>query len=151
MVDNVGHAEEARSRAKGVSAKSDRADLTFSCKAIADPAALVVRCQKVRSVRAAFRVGDEWIFDRETQRIERGDASAAEPFRPTGLMEQVSKLLEGDAGLSKRSIRSSVKGKGIYIDLALDLLLSEGYVQRQRDGTADRHNSLRPFREVEDE
>jgi hypothetical protein len=151
MVDNVGHAEEARGRAKGVSAKSDRADLTFSCKAIADPPALLVRCQKVRSVRAAFRVGDEWRFERDTQRIERADPSAATAFRPTGLMEQVSKLLEDDPGLSKRSIRSSVKGKNDYIDLALDLLVSEGFVSRERHGAADRHNSLRPFREDADE
>jgi len=122
-------------------------DLTFSCKAIADPPALVVRCQKVRSVRAAFRVGDEWIFERDSQRIERGDASATPAFRPTGQMEQVSKLLEGDPGLSKRSIRSAVKGKNEYIDLALDLLVSEGFVERQKDG----NHSLRPFREAEDE
>src|SRR5439155_2004916 len=94
MVDNIGHAEEARSRAKGVSGKGDKADLTFSCKAIADPPGLVVRCQKVRTIRAAFRVGDEWIFERDTQRVERRSASSSDTFRPTGLMEQVSKLLE---------------------------------------------------------
>jgi hypothetical protein len=151
MVDNVGHAEEARSRAKGVSAKSDRADLTFSCKAIADPPALVVRCQKVRSVRAAFRVGDEWKFDRDTQQIERGNASPTDAFRPTGLMERVSMLLETDPGLSKRSIRSAVQGKAVFVDLALDLLVSEKYVERRKDGQADRHHSQRPFREAEDE
>ena len=41
-----GHSEEARSRAKGVAAKSDRADLTFSCKAIMDPAALTDSIQR---------------------------------------------------------------------------------------------------------
>jgi hypothetical protein len=151
MIDNIGHAEEARSRAKGVSGKGDKADLTFSCKAIADPAGLVVRCQKVRTIRAAFRVGDEWLFERDTQRIERRDARSADAFRPTGLMEQVSKLLESDPGLSKNSARSSVKGKNEYIDLALDLLVSEGFVEARKDGQASRHFSQKAFREADDE
>jgi hypothetical protein len=152
MIDNIGHAEEARSRAKGVSGKGDKADLTFSCKAIADPPGLVVRCQKVRSIRAAFRVGDEWVFERDTQRVEKRTASSSDAaFRPTGLMEQVSKLLEADPGLSKRSVRSSVKGKNEYVDLALDLLVSEGFVEIQKQGQADRHFSQTAFREATDE
>src|SRR5436309_5135827 len=151
MVDNIGHAEEARSRGKGVSSKGDEADLTFSCKATTDPPGLIVRCQKVRTIRAAFRVGDEWIFERETQRVEPRAVSSSGTFRPTGLMEQVSKLLESDPGLSKRSVRSAVKGKNEYIDLALDLLVSEGYVERVKQGQADRHIAKTAFREADDD
>jgi hypothetical protein len=57
IVENIGHAAEAKRRAKGASAKGDRADLTFSCSASANPAGLVIRAQKVRSVRASFRRG----------------------------------------------------------------------------------------------
>lgn len=145
MVDNIGHGEESRNRAKGVSSKGDKADLTFSCKAIAEPPGLIVRCQKVRTIRAPFRVGDEWLFERATQRIARRTGSA-EAFRPTGLMEQVSKLLESDPGLSKRSIRSAIKGRNPYIDLALELLASERYIERKSDG----YYSVKAFREADD-
>ena len=37
IVENIGHAAEAKRRAKGASAKGDRADLTFSCSASANP------------------------------------------------------------------------------------------------------------------
>jgi hypothetical protein len=151
LIDNVGHSEEARSRAKGVSAKSDRADLTFSCKAISEPPALLMRCQKVRSVRAAFRVGDEWMFQRDTQRIERHAGSSSPGFRPTVYMERVSKVLEAEPGLSKRAVRQSVQGKAAIVDLALELLVSESYVEIQERGQTKCHYSRQPFREAEDE
>src|SRR5207248_289693 len=66
MVDNVGHAEDAKRRAKGASAKSDRADLTFSCTLSTNPVGLIVKAQKVRSVRAGFQRGDEWLFGKDT-------------------------------------------------------------------------------------
>src|SRR5262249_49945565 len=140
------------SRAKGVSAKPDKADLTFSCKAISDPPALIIRCDKRRSVRCAFHVGDEWIFERDTQRIEsHAGGAASTSFRPTVLMEAVSKLLEGDPGLSKNGARNAVKGKNDYIDLALELLVSEQYVERRRVGQADRYYSQRAFRGAGDD
>jgi hypothetical protein len=153
LIDNVGHSEEARSRAKGVSAKSDRADLTFSCKAISEPPALLMRCQKVRSVRAAFRVGDEWAFQRDTQRIGRHTAgsSSSPGFRPTVYMERVSMVLEADPGLSKNAVRQSVQGKAAIVDLALELLVSESYVEIRERGQKACHFSRRPFREAADE
>jgi len=78
IVDNIGHAEDAKRRAKGASAKSDRADLTFSCSPSASPVGLTVRAQKVRSVRAGFQRGDEWVFVKDSQRIERRGVAAAQ-------------------------------------------------------------------------
>jgi hypothetical protein len=153
LIENIGHDREARHRAKGVSAKEDRADLAFSCKANTDPDALVIRCTKVRSIRAAFHRGDEWIFTRDDQAIKRREfkpgSDSAETFQPTAIMENVSKLLEGKpAGLSKRAVRAAVKGGNEYIDLALELLINGGYVEIRKAGQADHHHSITPYRAV---
>jgi hypothetical protein len=147
LVDNIGHSQETSGRAKGVSAKQDKADLLFSCRSVHD--GLAIRCQKSRPIRATVRENDEWIFERDTQRIvprAKHDGTAPS-FRPTVLMERVSWLVEGDPGLSKRAIRAAVKGGNRYVDLALELLLSEKYVEVRRDGQTDAHHSLKPFRD----
>lgn len=152
LLENVGHAQEARHRAKGASAKSDRADLTFSCALQSHPEqALIITAHKVRTIRAPFQRGTEWIFDRETQRIEpreRGEQPAA--FRPTVLMERVSRALEAEPGLSRRALRAAVKGRNDAKELALDLLVAEEYAERRTEGQAVRHYSTRPFRDDED-
>jgi hypothetical protein len=88
LLDNLGHAPEARSRAKGVSAKQDRADLTFACKLKTQPLGMVITAKKVRTVRAPFAHGDTWVFDRDTQQVRRDETgSGDEPtWRPTVLM-----------------------------------------------------------------
>ena len=101
LIDNVGHAAEAQKRAKGASAKGDRADLTFSCALV--NGGLAIRAQKVRTIRTRFRRGDEWIFHRDAQTIERLGAGSSERtdedggFRPTHLMEKASRVHRGQA------------------------------------------------------
>jgi hypothetical protein len=154
LLDNVGHAIEARTRAKGASAKSDRADLTFSCKRQAHPEpALILTAQKVRSIRAPISRGDSWVFDRATQRItEHGPSAPDAPgFRPTVLMEHVSRVIETEPGLNRRALRAAVKGNHEAKDLALELLAAEGYVERRQEGQAVRHHSTRPFRADDDQ
>ncbi len=151
LVDNVGHAVEAKARAKGVSAKQDRADLTFSCALSTNPVGLIVKAHKVRSIRAAFKRGDEWLFPRDTQTIEpRGHAEAGadqSTFRPTAIMRRVSEAVERDAGLTRNAIRTAIGGRASYVNLALELLLSEGYIEAHKDGQAHRHTTIRPYRE----
>jgi hypothetical protein len=151
QLDNVGHDIDAKARAKGASAKGDRADLTFSCKLQAHPEpSLLITAQKVRSIRAPHTRGDSWTFDRAAQRITaNGPATAVDvpAFRPTVLMERVSRALEDDPGLSRRALRTAVSGKTEGKDLALELLIAEGFVEAKRDGQAVRHHSVRPFRE----
>lgn len=72
---------------------------------------------------------------------ETGNAA----FRPTVLMERVSLAVEADPGLSKRAIREAVRGKATAVDLALELLAAEGYVDAQRDGHTIRHYPVRRF------
>jgi hypothetical protein len=148
MLDNVGHAIEARGRAKGASAKSDRADLTFACSLQTNPVGLVVTARKVRTVRAPFARGQEWIFDRETQRVTRrgGEQRDGAAFRPTTLMERVSRAIEDKPGLTRRALRAAVKGKHEAKQLALELLIAEGYVEQREDGAHPTHHSVMPYR-----
>ncbi len=150
MIDNTGHAIEAKNRPKGASAKQDRADLTFSCSFSSQPEGLIVKAHKVRSVRAGFARGDEWIFLKDAQRIEARGASHTGPFRPTAYMERVSKVIESQPGLSKRGVRESVHGKNPVVDLALELLINEEYVEAKRDGQAVHHYPKTAYREAED-
>lgn len=76
---------------------------------------------------------------------ERGQGSEA--FRPTGIMEKISRALEQEQGLSMNAVRAAVGGKTKWIDLALELLISEGHVTVARDGQAKRHHVAEPFRE----
>jgi len=65
-------------------------------------------------------------------------------------MERVSRELEASPGLSKTALRGAISGRNEYVDLALERLLIEGYVEARRDGQAHRHYSLQPFREADD-
>lgn len=68
----------------------------------------------------------------------------AGPFRPTGIMAQVSAILANPAApgrLSKRALRQSVTGKNTYIDLAIGLLEAEGYIGHDAKG----FYSINPF------
>jgi hypothetical protein len=153
IVDNIGHAEDAKRRAKGASAKSDRADLTFSCSPSASPVGLTVRAQKVRSVRAGFQRGDEWVFVKDSQRIEhRGHHEPADrpTFRPTNIMEKISRAVEQAEGLSKSAIRTAIGGKAEWVDLGLGLLIAEGYIRAEKDGQAHRHHAIKLYREAAD-
>lgn len=71
-------------------------------------------------------------------------------FRPTVLMERVSRAIEAHPGLSKRGIREGVKGKASAVDLALELLVTDGHVRPDQDGQAIRHHVVTPFREADD-
>jgi hypothetical protein len=156
LVDNVGHAEDARARAKGASAKQDRADLTFSCSPSTTPPGLIVKAAKVRSIRASHQRGDEWLFLRDTQRIVRRERTAAasdqpaSAFRPTNLMEKVSRAVEQHPGLSKRAIRTTIGGNAAAVDLALELLIAEEFIEVHKDSRGHSHHHLKPYRQLGD-
>lgn len=151
LIDNVGYAEEAKSRPKGVSAKQDRADLTFSCTLSAEPVALIIKAHKVSSVRAGFQRGDEWICAKETQTIERRiGGSTPTTFRPTFLMEAVSRAVEQTPGLSSNAIQETVQGRAATKKAARELLVAEGFVRVEHKGQEQRHYSVRAFRQDTD-
>jgi superfamily II helicase len=74
---------------------------------------------------------------------------SSEVFRPTGIMERISRVIEDEPGIGKRDLRARVAGKATHVDRALGLLISEGHVRPEPDGRAVRHHSVRPFREAE--
>ena len=153
MVDNVGHATDAQRRAKGVSGEVDRADLTLYC--VPTKAGMVIRAEKVRSVRAQVRRGDEWSFGRDDQTITRHASSGDRDdddagFRPTGLMEKVSRYVEANPDATTNTIRSGVAGKDGWKLAALNLLISEGFIERRQRAQSKLHRSVRPYRESDD-
>lgn len=73
-------------------------------------------------------------------------------FRPTHLMEKLSRFIEVNPRLSKKAIEEVVKGKATAKRAALELLVSEGYVTTERgDRGAILHRHVKPYREADDE
>jgi hypothetical protein len=79
-----------------------------------------------------------------------GDQVGADGFRPTVLMERISRFLEGmEQPLSAYAIRNAVPGKLEGKLIALRVLAAEGYLQcqpGQRGGLL--YRSQKPFREA---
>jgi hypothetical protein len=77
------------------------------------------------------------------------------PFRPTVLMERVSRHVEAHVAeeeLSRGQIEKDVKGKADALRRAIDVLTEEGYVEERKGGRGARLIvSVRPYREEEDE
>lgn len=73
-------------------------------------------------------------------------------FRPTTLMERVSRFLEETPTASTNAVTKNVTGKKEHLRHALDVLLSEGYVAVSDGGTGGQQwSSLKPFRAPDDE
>ena len=148
LVDNIGHADDAKNRAKGASAKTDRADLAFACKHAGD--GLLIKATKVRQSRAPFKRGQEWTFGRDSQRVElwTGQAAPAHTRRPRGYptiyMRRVSDTLAAATGpLSLNSVRARTTGKTEHKDAGVRALEAEGYIRNDGDG----YRLLRPYRD----
>lgn len=77
---------------------------------------------------------------------EAGDGAS---FRPTVLMEKVSRHLEDAAEpLTRNAIRDEVPGNKPAVVKALAVLVDEGYVERTKSGQAHHHRSVKPYREA---
>jgi hypothetical protein len=72
-------------------------------------------------------------------------------FRPTALMEKVSRYVEMTPGSSKSTIEKARLGKTDYVRQALELLIKEGYVDITVSGQSHRHTVVRPYRADDDE
>jgi len=73
-------------------------------------------------------------------------------FRPTLLMERISEVLaKSKAPLTKTAIRGAVKGKSDAKDLAVELLVGEGYVAIETGARgAQLHKSVRAYKAKDD-
>ena len=75
-----------------------------------------------------------------------------EPFRPTGVMEKISRLLAStDGDLSQRQIESAVEGRTTVIRAALEQLVAGNYVSRHAGPRgAVLHRYEHTFRDIDD-
>ena len=71
-------------------------------------------------------------------------------FRPSVLMEKVSRFIENEPGATSNAIKAGVPGKTDYKDQALRILVREGYIEPRKRGQAHLHYSVRPYSEDDD-
>lgn len=76
----------------------------------------------------------------------------AGPWKPTRLMERVSLALENTVdGLNARGVLEVIDGRDEHIRTALNQLVEDGYVTREREGKAIVHRSRHAYREAAQE
>jgi hypothetical protein len=84
--------------------------------------------------------------------LEPPQDTASADFRPTALMERVSRFLTLNGDQTSNAIAEGVPGKRQYVLQALRVLVEEGYVEAKPGPRRSLiHSNLRPFREDEDE
>jgi len=149
VLDHTG--KDLEKGARGGSAKTDNIDLAFE---------LIKRGRDTLTLRCTHARFRDDILEQPVV-LRRGDqplmhhleplglsAEAAGSVRPTFLMERVSRWVEANPGQSKTTIETAVKGKAEYVRLALELLVSEHYIEtRPGARNATTHYSLRRFEE----
>jgi hypothetical protein len=98
----------------------------------------------------------ELVSDPDTGRVTwtltLADPSDERPFRPTHLMERVSRYVENCVGPpSRNEVEGAVKGNAKAVRLAIDTLLSEGHFEKH-PGPRNSHllAPLKPYRETDD-
>ena len=75
-------------------------------------------------------------------------ADGAAPQRPTAIMAKISAVLASTPGeLSQTSIEGLVPSRAGTVRLALELLVNDGYVTRDKRGQTHWHQHVRPFHE----
>lgn len=118
------------------------------------------RAGHVRAASAGAKTAGQAVLDssadgtRVDMHIEAPDLRTPEergPWRPTGLMEKVSRFLESGPGpWSKKAIEDAVEGKAEHVRAALTGLIEDGYVARENGPRgALLHRSIQPFRDGE--
>jgi hypothetical protein len=84
-----------------------------------------------------------------TLEVPQDEQASGDYFRPTYLMEKVSRFVEDNPGCSLRAIRNAVKGRNTAVASALRALVVEGYVAMSEGARhATLHTSARPYRET---
>ncbi|WP_460871847.1 hypothetical protein, partial [Nocardioides pakistanensis] len=73
-------------------------------------------------------------------------------FRPTSLMEKVSRFIEENDQCTFTDLKDAITAKDKWLRDAIQVLVTEGFVARI-DGArrAKLHHSIAPYRETEDD
>jgi hypothetical protein len=158
ILDNVGHEGD---HPRGASAKRDLNEVLFSLTAPAEFDAqtegrLIWRRTRQRFAGAIPKALEQRLgggtYDPPVAVSDHGEEGSAEKFRPTFLMEQVSRLVEYEPGASLTFIEQHVKGKAIHVRHAVQVLVEEGWMRHElgpRD--SKQHHSVTPYRKPEDD
>ena len=98
--------------------------------------------------RLAHGTGDSsWPW----QAVEWNDTDKAksDTWRPTNLMEKISKFVEDHPGASVTEINDGVTGDKTTKPKALGFLIADGYIEPHDQGSGKRkeHHSIKPYRE----
>jgi len=165
--DHVTKDRESRGRyAIGAQAKLAAVDVAYSLRVIKPfgrgrEGLVSIRVEKDRAgyVREHQGPNGQIALMRLASRPDGSIAVSLEPpedaratFRPTVLMERISRAVEEAPGLSKRALREAVRGDNRAKELALELLIGEGFVGiDRRNGRGHAYLSKRPYREATDD
>jgi len=104
----------------------------------------------VRGFAADGRRAAEVVVRSDGQRVELLLGTAdddGDGFRPTTLMERVSRALEAQSPLTGDDVRTATGGRGKYVDQARNLLVAEGYARAETEGRKRLYHSVIPYRE----
>lgn len=78
-------------------------------------------------------------------------AGTASEFKPTALMEKVSRYVELNPGATRNNIEKAKLGKTDFVRVALDQLVADGSVVAERHGQALAHTVTQPYRRPSDD
>lgn len=157
-VDHLTKDAATRGRgARGAGAKLQLVDVSYSVKLVTPFAR--DRAGMFKIVCAKDRFGTYAIAETVAEaHVEPRDGNIAidlrapadtgnGPFRPTHIMENVSRALEDHGELNTRALRSATRGNDKTKPLAVELLVNEGYIARRTEGRETLYTSIRPFRD----
>lgn len=153
VLDNTGH--EERDRARGASTKGDLNEVVYVAK-VGKPfdrdqtGELHLHRTRTRFADLPAQLtivlgGGVYQAPAVTEDKDTGT------FRPTGLMQKASKVIEDAPGLSREDVLTLVGGRRQYASPALTLLVTEGYVRAETDGREKHHYSITPYRQADDD
>jgi hypothetical protein len=156
VIDHVAKSKEARGRwAVGSQQKLALVNVSYTFD-LKRPGLSHLKLEKDRDGLLREALGGQAAAEIELQAEDgrlsldiRSPGPTGADWKPTHLMEQVSRTLEVAGGeLSKREIEERVRGRGTWIRQALESLVSEGFVSVRDEGRAKLHRSMRPYRVV---
>jgi hypothetical protein len=136
LIDHVTKDRETQGRyAVGSQRKRGAADVAWGFKVIQT----FKRGQGGRAKLSVYRDRDSTLQPMEfvlatdmTWRIDESEHGDSETFRPTALMEKVSRYLEAQsAPVSRTTIEQDVSGKAAFLRKAIDALIADGYVRAE--------------------
>ncbi len=158
ILDNTGHDGD---HPRGASAKRDLNEVLFELSAptpfdLEAEGRLVWRRTRQRFAGAIPKALEQRIgggtYGLPVPTADGGDGDHdGQPFRPTFLMERVSRYVEFDPGCSQAKVLKNVEGRDTFIVGALRLLIDEGYIRREPKGNSHLHYGVTEYREAEDD